>query len=292
MKQEEFTFEKYLYKIGFSDGSVKSYLYQVENYLTTYPDAEKFKHKDLLNALDDIGKLRPNARYKIAILSAIKKYYDYLVEIGRRDDHPCRTVFIRFNRNPSVIHNDLFSSPELELLMDRKDRYPHLKLKNQVVLSLLIYQGLTSGEIANMKVQHVNLDEGKIFVKESRDIMRRHLEMHPKQYRIFDKYITESRKNLLKVETDKLVIGIRGVPTTVGEVGYLVEQFWPLFPGRKLNPLTIRQSVISNWLNEKRYPLETVQLMAGHRWISTTARYKYTPHDEKRLLINRFHPLG
>ncbi|HRE98597.1 MAG TPA: site-specific integrase, partial [Flavobacteriales bacterium] len=197
-----------------------------------------------------------------------------------------------FNRDKSVIQQDLFSSTELELLMNREERYPDLKMKNQAVISLLIYQGLSSGEIANLKVQHIHLDEGKIFVKESRDLMRRHLEMHPKQYRIFDRYINESRKSLLKAETDKLIIGVRGNPITTGEVGYLVEQFKILFPGRNLNPSTIRQSVISNWLNEKKYPLEMVQLMAGHRWISTTQKYRHTSNDEKRILINRFHPLG
>ncbi len=135
--------------------------------------------------------------------------------------------------------------------MNREERYPDLKMKNQAVISLLIYQGLSSGEIANMKVQHIHLDEGKIFVKESRDLMRRHLEMYPKQYRIFDRYINESRNSLLKTETDKLIIGVRGNPITTGEVGYLVDQFKILFPGCHLNPSTIRHSVISNWLNKK-----------------------------------------
>lgn len=267
-------------------------MYQIVNFLTVHPNAENYKYSDIINALEDIAKHKQNVRYRISILACIKKYYDYLIEAGRRNDHPCRTINIKQQRNKSVIHNDLFSSRELELLMNREERFPHLKLKNQAVISLLIYQGLTSGEIANMKVQHINLEEGKIFVKESRDLMRRHLDMHPKQYKIFDEYIHKFRKELLKTETDALIIGVRGLPTSTGEVGYLVEQFRPLFPGRHLNPTSIRQSVIANWLNEKRFPLETVQLIAGHRWISSTAKYRHTSLDEKRILINRFHPMG
>ncbi len=176
--------------------------------------------------------------------------------------------------------------------MNREERYPELKLKNQVVLSLLIYQGLSSSEITGMKLQHVNFDDGTIYVKESRHTSRRHLELHPKQYHIFERYINESRPRLLRCESDALVIGKLGVSTTTGEISYLVEQFKPLFTGRNLNPSTIRQSVVSNWLNEKKFSLEMVQLMAGHRWISTTARYRRTSTDERRVLINRFHPLG
>ena len=289
---EELTFKNYLYRIGFSDGSIASYIYQCNNFLTAYPDADKFGYKDILNVMEEVEKQKPNTRYRIVILSVIKKYYDYLIESGKRNDHPCRTLSIRHNRDKSIILKDLFSSEELELLLNREERYPDLKPKNQALLSLLIYQGLTSGEIANMKLNHVQLGEGKIFVKESRDLMRRHLEMHPKQYGLFHKYIFESRDGLLKCETDNLFIGVRGKPITTGEVGYLLEQFWPQFPGRTLNPMTIRQSVVSNWLNEKKIPLETVQLMAGHKWISTTARYKQASQEERRALINRFHPMG
>jgi len=71
----------------------------------------------------------------------------------------------------------------------------------------------------------------------------------------------------------------------------MVHNIYPFFADRNLNLKTIRQSVIANWLNEKHIPMEQVQLMAGHRWISATARYCFTPIDEQQELINKFHPL-
>jgi integrase/recombinase XerD len=65
-----------------------------------------------------------------------------------------------------------------------------------------------------------------------------------------------------------------------------------LFTDRNLNSKTIRQSVIANWLNEKKVPLEQVQLMAGQKWISTTAKYRQTSVEEQRTMINKFHPMG
>ncbi len=38
--------------------------------------------------------------------------------------------------------------------------------------------------------------------------------------------------------------------------------------------------------------MEQVQLMAGHKWISATERYRYAPLEEQRELINKFHPLN
>jgi site-specific recombinase XerD len=49
--------------------------------------------------------------------------------------------------------------------------------------------------------------------------------------------------------------------------------------------------LLQTGLIKKHIPMEQVQLMVGHRWISGTARYRFTPFDEQRELINKFHPL-
>ena len=96
---------------------------------------------------------------------------------------------------------------------------------------------------------------------------------------------------MIKVNTEALLIGKLRTPITIDDVNYLVSTFKPMFPERNLNAKTIRQSVIANWINEMSIPIETVQLMAGHKRISTTFKYKFKSVAEERELINRFHPL-
>lgn len=285
-------FQEYLRQMRHTEESIKSYTYQLQRYLSKHPDAGIYTYSDMIKVLDELTTEQSNAHYRITILASYKKYYDYLIDAGMRNDHPCKSIYIKKKRNKNIIHGDLFSSEELELLLDRKERYEILKWKNKAIISLLIYQGLSSGEIARMKLSHVHLDKGRIFVKQSKDLARRHLDLQPNQYHVFDRYIRESRKKLIKEDTDLLFIGMRGHAITVGEVSYLVEQFKLLFPTRTLNPKKIRQSVIANWLNEQKLSLEEVQLMAGHRWISSTERYKSTSIEEKRSMIAKFHPLG
>jgi site-specific recombinase XerD len=87
------------------------------------------------------------------------------------------------------------------------------------------------------------------------------------------------------------LIGFQGEKISVDDINYLIGTFKPLFPDRNLNPLNIRNSVIYNLLNVRRLPLEQVQLLAGHKWISTTARFLEARWEEQKVLINRFHPL-
>ncbi|MBL4651589.1 MAG: hypothetical protein JKY53_01825 [Flavobacteriales bacterium] len=79
------------------------------------------------------------------------------------------------------------------------------------------------------------------------------------------KFIYEDRPQLLKAKTTKLIMGTRGVAITGDAIHAMVEQLKPMFPDRKLSPATIRQSVIANWLNVDKLPVEDVQQMAGHK---------------------------
>ena len=72
---------------------------------------------------------------------------------------------------------------------------------------------------------------------------------------------------------------------------YIFSTYKGIFPDRNLNPETIRQSVVANWINEKRFPLEQVQLMAGHRWISSTAKCRGHNMEEQRDLMNKWFPV-
>jgi len=63
---------------------------------------------------------------------------------------------------------------------------------------------------------------------------------------MFYKYIHQIRPVLVKTDTDKLIINLRGASETGEGINYLIETFKNRFQDRNLNAQTIRQSVISN----------------------------------------------
>ncbi|MBA3680505.1 MAG: tyrosine-type recombinase/integrase [Bacteroidetes bacterium] len=287
----ELSFEKYLHQMRHTASTIKSYLFANKVFLLDNPKPENFTYKDVVNYLSEKSLEYDNSNTKVYLLNAMKKYFDYLVEIGGRDDHPCKNLHLRNLRKKEVIHQDLFTSAELELLMEREERYADLKQKNQVIVSLLIYQGLNSAEITALNLSHIDLDAGTVFVKASRKISQRHLELNNRQYRLFERYLNEGRKNLLREETNALILGKLGNRITVDDVHYIVSTAKGLFPDRNLTPANIRQSVIANWLNEKKIPLEQAQLMSGQKWISTTVKYRQANMEEEREMMNKWFPL-
>jgi len=270
--------------------TAESYLYTINHFIKTNPKAKRYKFKEVVNYMEQISQKQSNPQYRIRILSAIKKYYDYLIITGQRSDHPCKKLNIKRNSNQAIQTQDLFSSEELELLLQRENRYWFLELRNQVLLGLLIYQGLSSEEIIRLELKNIDLDNGTIYVKASKNLNRRTLELKPKQIIPLAKYIDEVRPKILMMRTDILVLNKLGKPFTVDGVGSIIEPLKCLFPDRKLNPQTIRMSVICNWLNERKLTLEQTQELAGHKWIGTTEKYIKSDAKNERELINRYFP--
>ena len=284
------TIENFLLQ-NYSGQTVKSYMFAINHFLKMNPRAKRYKYKNIVEYMEEIGEQQSNAKYRVVILSAIKKYYDYLVMSGYREDHPCRKLNIKVNSNQAVQVQDLFSSEELQLLLTRENRYENLDKRNSVLLNLLIYQGLTSDEIIRLNVRDIDLDAGTVYVKASSNLNSRKLQLLAKQILLFSKYISEVRPRMLRSATDKLIIGKLGKPITVDSVHAMIEPLKPLFPDKNLNPKTIRMSVICNWLNEEKLALEHVQELAGHKWPGTTEKYFKADSLQQRELINRFFPL-
>ncbi|MFV8324868.1 tyrosine-type recombinase/integrase [Flavobacterium sp. ZS1P14] len=284
------TLEQFLLQ-NYSKQTVSSYLFAINHFLKLNPKAKRYKYENIVMYMDEISLKQSNGQYRVVILSAIKKYYDYLVMCGYRTDHPCKRLNIKIKSNQAIQVQDLFNSMELQLLMERENRYKHLDIRNNVLLSLLIYQGLASDEIIRLTVKDIDLDNGTIHVKGSKNLNKRTLELVSKQMILFSNYINETRPALLQGSTDKFIVTKLGKPITVDSIHAMIEPLRGLFPDRKLNPQTIRMSVICNWLNEKKIPLERAQELAGHKWPGTTEKYIKVNTLEQRELINRYFPI-
>jgi len=277
----------------YAPGTVKVYLLDITRYLQ-YMGSERAERATYQDVLEYVAYLRKNFHNPVTInrmLYAAKAWYFYLIATGRRADHPCWNLKLKDVRGGDIQLQDLFTSTEMEKLMQRKERYEMAAKRNQVVISLLIYQGLHQGEITGLRLQDIDLESGYIYVRALARTAARTLTLKPNQVMLFYEYIHKVRPALLKVETDRLVVTLRGTPESGGGIGYLVETFRPLFPDRTLNPRTIRQSVITNLLKEGK-DLRVVQVFAGHKKIGTTEKYRQSGLKELQAAIEKHHPLG
>lgn len=283
--------EKYLQQ-HYSPDTAKAYKREIEIYLSNYPAASTANYKDITNYIG-ILRQRYNKPATInRILSSIKVYYNYLCYAGIRNDNPTKAIKLRDKQNRDIQLQDLFTAEELETLMNRKERFINLAYRNKVLMSLLIYQALHPRETENLVIENINLSSGSIYIKSTHKTNSRTLQLKPNQILLFYQYIHEARIKLLKGKTnDKLIIGQRGEAMTAEDITKHVKRsFKKLYPNRTVNAQTIRQSVITNLLKQG-HDLSLVQNFAGHKYPSTTEKYKQNEIETLKAAVNKYHPL-
>ena len=270
-----------------SKGTAKRYEKEVLSFLFSVDK----KTVDYQRVMDYLAEQRARGKQATSVsLAAIKRYFDYEIFKGKRTDHPAKTIHLKDKVSKDIQLQDLFTSAELESLLERKERYVLLKNRNQIIIGLLIYQALTKAELCSLLVSDINLESGSIKIKGSRKINARTLKLKPKQLYVLKSYLTEDRPKLVRDETDYLLIGKLGKAEMGEGITYLIETARKEFYPRELNLRTIRQSVISNLLKDG-HDLRIVQAFAGHKYPSTTERYRQTGIEQLQTAIERHHPL-
>lgn len=283
MNKSMITLETYL-KENLQQSTAKNYLYEIEKYRLINKNTETYNYK---NVMEYVEMIRQNyeSSSMTRILSALKKYYDYLVETGIRKDNPARAIQLRDIKKNPIQLQDLFTDNELQKLLEpRKERYPILAKRNQIIMGLLVHQALKVGEIIQLKTEDINLEKAQITITGTAQTNNRILPLKAEQILLFYTYL-ENRNQL----SNHFLLNKLHHPITQDDINYLVSTYQKHF-SKKLTTITIRQSVITNLLS-KGNDLRKVQEFAGHKQLDTTEKYKQTGIKALQNAVNQHHPI-
>jgi site-specific recombinase XerD len=278
----------------FAKRTAHGYQLMIETYCNQVSNAPQAKYKDVLSYLENERSKGRKSNTLFTYLAAIKVYYDWLKKTGKRKDHPCKHLRLKDKIDHRINVQDLFSSTELSLLMEQPTReikrLPKTELRDKVILSLLVYQGLTTKNIIGIELKDLNLEQATIYIKSETVLNARTLELHPKQIMLINKYLNEERTKLNRSNCDKLILTRRYQAERGSGVDKVVRVYKHLYKDKTLTPLAIRQSVIANHLKAGK-DIRAVQIFAGHKSPMTTERYQQTGIEELTAAVLKYHPL-
>jgi integrase/recombinase XerD len=282
--------ENYLKK-HYTKKTVIAYSREIEIFIANNPTNKTYTYTDIINYLGNLRIRYSNAKTINRILSSIKAYYSYLCFIKERKDNPTKSIKLRDKQNRDIQLQDLFSAEELEKLQTAKpERFIKLDYRNKVLISLLIYQALKPNEIEALQVEDINLGEATIYIKPSAKSNSRTLGLKANQILLFKHYIEDIRLKLLQEnESHFFMIGQRKTPMTAEDITKHIKRNYNIYKPRNVNAQTIRQSVITNLLKQNN-DLRIVQAFAGHKYPSTTEKYKQTNVTQLKLALELHHP--
>lgn len=295
MKNELLQFENYLLEQGGADSYIRQQLSDVV-YFDNWCQAQGIEDKAFLqlNAIKEYVQFMQNIPVAIGTqnnrLISMTKYYDFLKLEGVIEKNPIRNFRIRKQkktvvRNPFSeeellnLYNDYNNfragKPILPNILNRKETDLRMKL----VVSLVIFQGLHTGELDKLTVQDINLSNSTVYVPATGKCKSRVVPLNQTQIIPFYEYLSSIPAEQEKLFANQVQKGIY----------YTLEELRGLCP--KLSNLRqIRSSVLMNWI--KLYGKRKAQYLIGHRYVSSTEIYEVQDTQELSELMEKTHLFG
>ena len=289
-------FIQYLLQKGYSIKSSERYLKDVALYKKWLSkeniEQETVSYNDITHYIQS-KKTKVKQITVATLLASLKQYYIYLQELGFVKENPVLNVQIKGIKR-KVLHNVLNKQELEKIYFDYKklERQSLSKKRNEIIISLLIYQGLNTNDLQNLRVKDVNLREGSIYLKGNRRSNERTLKLESHQILDFMEYTLQTRQTILaetKKETDLFLISTGSSLQLQNTLQKLLKQLKR--QNKQIESVQqIRASVITSWL--KRYNLREAQYFAGHRYVSSTESYLINDMEDLQEDINKYHPIA
>jgi integrase/recombinase XerC len=162
---------------------------------------------------------------------------------------------------------------------DATRRYPRLRLmylRDAAIVKLILFAGLRVGEIIQLRMSDVFLDErrGSVIVREGKGTKRREIPLNAKARKALLEYL----RMRPDVDSDDLFLGQRNEGVQSKTIQRAVRRFSKKAGLKNVTPHTLRHS-FAKALLDAGVSLEKVATLLGHSNLNTTRIYT-TPGEE------------
>ncbi len=285
------SFREYLtLELGYSTRTSKTYgeaLKEYDNFL-------KEHHYSFLSVSKDIANrykaylVKKNYESKTAslYLSAVRSFYNYLVEIKKVSVNPFLLI-----KNPKVIKKlpVFLNHSESEILFSQDEVDDDLKVRNEFIIEFLYATGLRVSELCRIKMQDIDFNGKKIKVM-GKGSKERIVFFKACREELFNRYIKDTRPRLLNgLASDYLLVSKTGKLTTRSVEEIVKKYALNKNIKSKITPHTLRHTFATDLLNEGA-DIRSVGEMLGHESLSTTQIYTHVTIDKLKEVYDKTHP--
>lgn len=283
------TFKEWLIDKGFAVNTATDYSCFIEKKLNSWLllssfSIEKFENEQLMQYI----RYRKGQNIQAKTINLDLKKISYYLDFKELPNiaEPIRLKWVQRR-----IPHDLFSEKQLSDIYNKfpesKNAWTHENtLKTyHLILGLRIYQGLQQQELTKLETRHLQLDKGKIYVPSTKRTNKRILDLKPFQILPFHEYLLTERKSLNEEIEGSYLFHKKRLIRGMSRIKAMINRYQP-----KLKRMTqIRASVITDWL--QHHNLREVQYMAGHKYVSSTERYRTDNLEDLQKELAKYHPL-
>jgi integrase/recombinase XerD len=230
-----------------------------------------------------------SARSQARLLSALRRYYRFLVRERLRPDDP--TALIGAPRLGRPLPKSL-AAADVDKLLAAPDTAEALGLRDRAMLELMYASGLRVSELVKLPVHQLNLQRGVVQVigKGGRE---RLVPIGEEAAHWLERWLRQGRPALVgHAPAEAVFVSRRGAGMTRQNFWMLVKRYAKQAGvTAKLSPHTLRHAFATHLLDHGA-DLRAVQMLLGHRDLSTTQIYTHVTRARLKSLHERHHPRG
>lgn len=246
--------------------------------------------QDILQYLSHRLDVGITARSTARLLATLRGLYRYLLRESRIAEDPTLTV-----ENPKLGRSlpHTLTEQDVEKLLQVPDVSTAIGCRDRAMLEVLYACGLRVSELVKLNVTNVNLRQGVIRIV-GKGNKERLIPMGEEAILWISQFIKEARGDLLKksLSVEVLFPSNRGRRMTRQAFWYRIkEHARKAAIKRKVSPHTLRHAFATHLLNHGA-DLRVVQLLLGHRDLSSTQIYTHVADHRMKELHRAHHPRG
>ena len=236
-----------------------------------------------------------SARSHTRLLSVLRAFYRFCVQMGVRDDHP---VALLASPRLSPPLPKALSESQVEALLAAPDIETVEGLRDRAMIELMYAAGLRVSELVHLPLTGVNQQQGVVRVigkggterlvplgEESMHWLRLYLEQV--------RFPAARQRATPIMQTAALFVSTEGKKLTRQQFWYQIKCYAGVAGLRleSVTPHALRHSFATHLLNHGA-DLRTLQLLLGHRSLSTTQIYTRVARHHLQRLHAKHHPRG
>ncbi len=198
---------------------------------------------------------------------------------------------IQLPRNDKRLPRNVLTKEEVEDIMRLPKVYESLGLRDRAILELLYSTGIRRTELTQIKLVHLDLGSGTLFVEQGKGRKDRVVPVGDRAFFWIEKYIHEARPKLVR-EPDAGILFLTSMGEYIapGHLGDFVMRYVKASGTKKTGACHMFRHTCATLMLEGGADIRYVQHMLGHSQLSTTEIYTHVSIAKLKEVHTKSHP--
>ena len=221
-------------------------------------------------------------------LAPLKTFFKWLTRENHILSNPASELMLP--KVPKHLPRALLSIEDIEAILACADPATVVGLRDRAMLELLYSTGLRRTELASLRRYDVDLNRFIVFVREGKGRKDRVVPLGERAASWLDKYLIESRPQLVAHEHETLFVTDYGEPVTPDYLASRVTRYKELAGIDKPGSCHLFRHACATHMLDNGADIRFIQAMLGHATLSTTERYTHVAIAKLQQIHAATHP--